>query len=67
MLRGWVDLQFVGDPLRLLRFEGGVQRGGGMDVQIVEDQDDLLRIGVVDIDQVLDAVRMLCAQSGLRR
>jgi len=27
-----------------------------VDVEIVEDQDDLLGVGVVDIDQVLDAV-----------
>jgi hypothetical protein len=54
---GVVQLQLVGQPLGLGRLEGLIQRRGCVGVEVVLHQHDLLGVGVVDVDQVLDAVR----------
>src|SRR5262249_19349147 len=52
-----VDLQLVGDALRLGGGERLVERGRVMGVELVHDQHDRLRVRVADIDQVPDQVR----------
>src|SRR6266487_924689 len=52
-----VQLQPIGQPLRLGRLERLIQRRGRVGVEVVLDQHDLLSVGVAHIDQVLDAVR----------
>src|SRR5450756_280016 len=49
-----VDLELVRESLGLLRGEGLVERGGRVGVQVVEDQDDPVSIGMADVDEVLD-------------
>jgi hypothetical protein len=49
-----VQLQPVGQPLGLGRRERRIQRRRGVGVEVVLDQHDLLGIGVVDVDQLLD-------------
>jgi len=49
-----VQLQLVGEPPGLGRWERRIQRGGGVGVEVVLDQHDLFGVGVVDVDQVLD-------------
>src|SRR5215211_6387545 len=57
MLGGVVQLQPIGQPLGLGRRERRIQRRGRVGVEVVLDQHDLLGVGVVDVEQVLDAVR----------
>src|SRR6266536_3227697 len=57
MLGRVVQLEPVGQPLGLSRLERLVQRRRGVGVEVVLHQHDLLGIGVVDVDQVLDAMR----------
>jgi len=54
VLGGGVQLQLVGQPLGLGRWERRIQRRRRVGVEVVLDQQDPLSIGVVDIDQVLD-------------
>lgn len=54
MLGRVVDLELVRESLGLLRGEGLVERGGRVGVQVVEDQDDPVSIGMADVDEVLD-------------
>src|SRR5215213_9559390 len=56
MLGGVVDLQPVSQALGLGWREGLVERGGRVRVEVVHDQHDLLGVGIVDVDQLLDAV-----------
>ena len=57
MLGRVVQLQPIGQPLRLGRLERLIQRRGRVGVEVVLDQHDLLSVGVTHIEQVLDAVR----------
>src|SRR6266545_3883951 len=57
MLGRVVQLQPVGQPLGLGRLERLIQRRRGVGVEVVLYQHDPLGVGVVDVDQVLDAVR----------
>src|SRR5712691_10448833 len=56
MLGGVVQLQPIGQPLGLGWLERLIQRRGGVGVEVVLHQHDLLGAGVVDLEQVLDAV-----------
>jgi len=49
-----MDLELVGQVLGFGRGEGLVERGRAVGVQVVHDQDDPLRVRVVDLHQVLD-------------
>jgi hypothetical protein len=57
VLRGVVQLQLVGQPLGLGRRERRIQRRRRVGVEVVLHQHDPLGVGIVDVDQVLDAVR----------
>jgi hypothetical protein len=52
-----VQLQPVGQPPDLGRRERLIQRRRGVGVEVVLHQHDPLGVGIVDIQQVLDAVR----------
>jgi hypothetical protein len=52
-----VQLQPVGQPPGLGRRERLIQRRRGVGVEVVLHQHDPLGVGIVDIQQVLDAVR----------
>jgi len=54
---GVVQLQPIGQPLGLGRWERRIQRRGRVGVEVVLHQYDPLGIRVVDVDQLLDAVR----------
>src|SRR5665213_483008 len=56
MLGGVVDLQLVRDPFRFGGLERFVQRGGGVGIEIVHDQDDALGVRVVHVHQVFHHV-----------
>jgi hypothetical protein len=53
VLGGVVQLQPIGQPPGLGRWERRIQRRRGVGVEVVLDQPDLLGVGVVDLDQVL--------------
>ena len=55
MLGGRVELQPITQPLGFLRGERLVQRPARVRVQVVAHQADLDRLGIVDIQQFLDA------------
>lgn len=50
-----VNLQPVGQPLGLDRRERLVQGGPGVDVELIQHQHDVVGVGVVDGDQLLNA------------
>src|SRR6266496_4147045 len=52
-----LDLQLVGKPFGLGGFGRLVQRRRGVGVEVVLHEHDGLGVGVVDVDQILDAVR----------
>ena len=54
--RGVVDLQLAGQALGPGRRKCLVERRRGVGVELIEHQHDPLRRGIVDIDQLLDAV-----------
>jgi hypothetical protein len=67
VLGGVVDLQPTGQGVGLLGSEGLVGRGDPVGVAVVpanEDQDDLVRVRVVDGEQMLDAPGPVDAGSG---
>jgi len=51
-----VDVEPIGNPLRLGRREGLVERRDGVGVELIHHQHDCVGSGIVDIDQLLDAV-----------
>ncbi len=57
VLGGVVELQLVGEALGLGGRDGRVEGGGGVGVAVIQHQHDALGVGVVDVDQRLDAVR----------
>lgn len=59
-----VDLQPAGQGEGLLWRERLVERGDAVGVEVVHDQDDLVRVGVVDGQQVVDAVGPVDAGPG---
>lgn len=61
---GVVDLQSAGQGEGLLGRERLVERGDAVGVEVVHHQDDLVRVGVVDGQQVVDAVGPVDAGPG---
>lgn len=62
MLWRVVDLQSVRDPFGLGWVEGCIERGRGMGVEVIEHEDDPFRVGILDVDQVLDAGRPVASR-----
>src|SRR5688572_17462697 len=56
VLGGVVQLELGGQALGLGRWEGLVQGGRGVGVEVVLNQDDPLGVRIVDVDQLLDAL-----------
>lgn len=57
MFRREMDLQFFAQPTGQSRSERVIQRSGRVRIQIIHDQHNLLRVRVLDLDQVLHKVR----------
>jgi hypothetical protein len=57
VLGSQVDLELVAEALGLGGWEGFVERGGSMSAELIHHQDDLLGLGMADIDEVLDLPR----------
>jgi len=57
VLGGVMNLQLTSDTPRLGRDERFIQGGGGMGVEVVQNEHDLLGLGVVEVDQLLYAMR----------
>src|SRR5258708_24423044 len=52
-----MNLQLVGQALRLRRSEGLIERGRAVRIQLIHDQHDGFRLGIAYVDQILDGVR----------
>src|SRR5436309_16012087 len=63
VFRGVMNLQLGGQPLGFGGWKRLVQRSRRVDVQLVYDQDNLLDVGEMHVDQVLDDVREVSRRS----